>query len=275
MSANASSMQQRSNKRAFIIAAMFGLVAAFLSFSYLKNAGGSEKASSVPMVPVLVAIKDIDARSVIKENQLEVKQVPQDVRLNLALSDKATAVGSLTREKITAGEQILRNKVADQVRDVGFSANIPQGKRGVAIGVSEVIASGGHLGVGDFVDVVGIFEIFDPNFKNPACQQCQSQPRRYYTTTLLQNIQVLAVADKFEPTIQKDSKDGESSRSRSSDQAKSVTLAVSPDQAALLLQAETMGELRLSLRPFGDDQVVNIPPIFNDPGNWPQIRLGQ
>lgn len=275
MSASASSMQPRSNRRSFIIAAVFGVVAAFLSFSYLKNAGGGERASAVPLVPVLVASKDIEARTVIKENQLEVKQVPQDVRLNLALSDKATAVGSLTREKITAGEQVLRNKVADQLRDVGFSANIPQGKRGVAIGVTEVIASGGHIGVGDFVDIIGIFEIYDPNFKNPACQQCQTQPRRFYTTTLLQNIQVLAVADKSEPTIQSTGKDGESKTGQRPNEAKTVTLAVSPDQAALVLQAETMGELRLSLRPFGDEQVVNIPPIFNDPGNWPQIRLGQ
>lgn len=274
MSASASSMQRRSNKRAFIIAALFGLVAAFLTFSYLKNANSGDKTTAVPMVPVVVALKDIPARTVIKENMLTVKEVPQDVRLNLALTDKSVAVGSLTRESISTGEQVLRNKVADQVRDVGFSANIPQGKRGVAVGVSEVIASGGHVGVGDFVDVVGIFEVYDPNFKNPICQNCQSTPRRYITTTILQNIQVLAVAEKSQPTIQKDAKSGET-KSMASEQAKSVTLAVSPQQAAILLQSETMGELRLSLRPFGDAEVVELAPIFNDPGNWPTVKIGQ
>jgi pilus assembly protein CpaB len=265
----------RSNKRAFIIAALFGLIAAVLALSFLRRAGNDDSAASSEQVAAVVATRDIPERTVIKENMIEVKQVPVDARHNLAFDDKTLVVGQVVRVPIAAGEQVLKNKVAGGVQSVGFSSNIPQGKRGVAVGVSEIVATGALLGIGDYVDVIGIFEIHDPNFKNPVCEGCQSSPRRYITATVLQNVQVLAVAQASDLTIQE--KAGGSPKNNNVSRAKdlkSVTLAVTPEQAEQLWQAEALGELKLSLRPFGDDEQRKIAPIFNDVGQAPIVAVG-
>jgi Flp pilus assembly protein CpaB len=39
---------------------------------------------------------------------------------------------------------------------------------------------------------------------------------------------------------------------------------VTAEQAQTLFQAQEVGTLRLSLRPFGDDEVRPVTPIFNE-----------
>lgn len=269
----AAPVQRRSNKRAFIVAALFGLIAAVLALSFLRKAGTGDGGASTAQLSAVVATRDIPERTVIKENMLEVKQFPADARHNLAFEDKALVIGQVVRVPIAAGEQVLKSKVAGGLQSVGFSSNIPQGKRGVAVGVSEVVATGALIGIGDFVDVIGVFEIHDPTFKNPVCENCQDKPRRYITATVLQNVQVLAVAQASDPTIQEKS-GGSSKNNTKAKDLKSVTLAVTPEQAEQLFQAEALGDLKLSLRPFGDDEQRKIAPIFNDVGQAPTVAVG-
>jgi AmiR/NasT family two-component response regulator len=77
---------------------------------------------------------------------------------------------------------------------------------------------------------------------------------------VLQNVQVLAVAQASDPTIQEKPSGSGKNNSKAKD-LKSVTLAVTPEQAEQLFQAEALGELKLSLRPFGDDEQRKIAPI--------------
>jgi len=263
MATTAAPLQRRGNRRAFVIAAVFGLIAAFLTLSYLKGAKSDDGGTSVATVGAVVATRDIPERTTIKEGMVEVRQISADARHNLALPDKAMAVGQTTRQSIAAGEQVLRNKIADGAQAVGFSANVPSGKRAVAISVNEVVATGGHIGVGDYVDVIGVFEVSDPNAKNTAASGQSDKPKPYVAVTLLQNIQVLAVADKSEPTIQSGGNNSDK-QAKGQSQAKSVTLALTPEQAEKTFLAEEIGTLRLALRPFGDDEQRKIAPVAND-----------
>ena len=261
----AAPIQRRSKRRAFIVAALFGGLAAILSFMYLKNAGNTDDAKSIATVPAVVAVRDIPERAVIKEGMIEVRMMAPDARHNLALPEKELAVGQLTRVPIATGEQVLRNKIADGVQAVGFSNNIPQGKRAVAVATTEVIASGGHIGVGDYVDVIGVFEVYDPtaSTKNTAAAGQGEKPKLFASVTILQNIQVLAVAQKSDPTIQTNGKSGDNT-SRKTNEAKTVTLALTPEQAEKVFLAEETGALRLSLRPFGEDEQRRIAQVTND-----------
>jgi pilus assembly protein CpaB len=275
MATNASAPTQgRSNRRAFIVAALFGLIAAVLALSFLRRAGNDDNRASTAQVNAVVATRDIPERTVIKENMIEVKPFPADARHNLAFEDTSLVVGQVVRVPIAAGEQVLKSKVAGGLQSVGFSSNIPQGKRGVSVAVSEVIATGALIGIGDFVDVVGVFEIHDMAFKNPVCPDCQMKPRRYITATVLQNVQVLAVAQSSDPTIHEKSGNSAKNNDTKAKDLKSVTLAVTPEQAEALWQAEALGELKLSLRPFGDDEQRKIAPIFNDVGQAPNVAVG-
>ena len=257
----AAPLQRRTNRRAFMVAAVFGLLAAFLAYTYLRGAGSDDGARSVAMVPAVVAVRDIPERTVIKEGMVEVRQLAVDARHNLALTDKGLAVGQISRVPIASGEQVLRNKIADGAQAVGFANNIPQGKRAVAVAVNEVIATGGHIGVGDYVDVIGVFEVHDPNAKNTAASSQSDKPKPFVAVTLLQNIQVLAVAQKADPTIQTSGKSGDN---KAKGDAKSVTLALTPEQSEKIFLAEEIGVLRLALRPFGDDEQRKIAPVTND-----------
>ncbi len=136
--------------------------------------------------------------------------------------------------------------------------------------MSEVISSGGLIVPGDRVDVIGLFEI-KANNRDPLPM----------ATTLLQNVEVLAVAQQLVGDDQK----GNSSRigravgsAAGLDKAagaldssglartepavqplaKTVTLSVAPEEAQRLALGEQFGTVRLSLRPYGDTSVANI-----------------
>jgi pilus assembly protein CpaB len=257
---------KKSSRRSLLIAMVFGVLAAVLVLSYLRSARSDGGNKGVVMVPAVFALRDIPERTQIKEGMIEVRQVPSDARHVLALQEKNRAVGQITRVPIAAGEQILSNKVADQVRDVGFSASVPEGRRAVAVGVTEVIASGGHIAPGDFVDVVAVFEVFVPAAgtggpKDTFGKDQGEKPKVFSAVTLLQNIQVLAVAEKADTNLPTggDSKKATSTR----DEAKSVTLAVTPEQAEKIFLSEEIGHLRLALRPFGDQEQRKVPAVYN------------
>ncbi len=270
MASTALSASRKSTKRALLLSLAFGAISAVLVVTYL-NSSRQEANQPVVTASVVFAARDIPERTVIKEGMLEVRQVPVDAKHNLAIQEMNRAVGQISRVRIAAGEQVLTNKIADQVRDVGFSATIPDGKRAVAVGVTEVIASGGHIAPGDYVDVIGVFEVFVPTDGNGkpttggssnSLGGGQSDKLKAYSSlTILQNIQVLAVAEKSDTTLQSEKERAQ--KASSADQAKSVTLAVTPEQAQKLFMAEELGKLRLSLRPFGEDEHRSVTPASN------------
>lgn len=92
MAANATTMPRRNNRKAFILAAIFGVIAAFLTLMYLRNAK-NESSRSLATATVLVAVRDIPERTKIREGMVEVKEVPIESMHNLALSEKQAAIG--------------------------------------------------------------------------------------------------------------------------------------------------------------------------------------
>lgn len=261
---------QKNNRRAMALAVVAGLVSVVLVLSYLKTAK-RDGGGSTAMAPAVFAVRDIPERTVIKESMIEVRQIPVDARHALALQEANRAVGQITRVPVAAGEQMLSSKIADQVRDVGFSAAVPEGKRAVAVGVTEVIATGGHIAPGDSVDVIGIFEVHVATDKDgkplpgaaPADTTGKDQsdrPKIFTAVTLLQGIQVLAVAKNADATLQTGTKKDDPSKGS---EAKSVTLAVTPEQAEKLALSESIGQLRLTLRAFGDNEQRKIQGVTN------------
>jgi pilus assembly protein CpaB len=272
MASNAlSTAGKKSSRRSLMVAVVFGVLSAVLVLSYLKTARGGGDNKSVVMVPAVFALRDIPERTQIKEGMLEVRQVPSDARHVLALQEKNRAVGQITRVPIASGEQVLSNKIADQVRDVGFSASVPEGRRAVAVGVDEVVASGGHIAPGDFVDVIAVFEVYAGDPKSSGSRDFfgkdqGDKPKVFSSVMILQNIQVLAVAEKADATLPTggDKKGGGLTGNANRDEAKSVTLAVTPEQAEKIFLSEEIGKLRLALRPFGDQEQRNVPAVYNN-----------
>src|SRR5581483_4368254 len=130
--------------------------------------------------------------------------------------------------------------------------------------------SGGHIAPGDFVAVIAVFEVY----AGDTAARGGSGPRGFFgkdegdrpkvfsSVTILQSIQVLAVAAKSDATLPTGGEKKSVTSTR--DEAKSVTLAVTPEQAEKIFLSEEIGRLRLALRPFGDQEQRKIPAVGNN-----------
>ena len=122
----------------------------------------------------------------------------------------------------------------EPVQETIFSMKTPPGKRALTVLIDSLSAVGGLIKSGDFIDIIAQLNIPDP--QNPAETQ-------KITTVLFQSIQVLAVGTNF-------SSSADISLYQSQQQARSlyVTLALDPEEAGLIVFAQSNGRLQLSLR---------------------------
>ncbi len=250
------------NRRALLLSLAFGLLSAFLIYRLLSN---TQTKADVPVtVPVLVAKQDIPARTVITASMLAIKQVPASLRLPNAFTDTKTAVGEIVRTPVSAGEQLLTPQLAANPKEIGFSGQVPSGMRGVSINVSEAVTSGNLLQPGDSVDVIAIFQRIDAGTQDGSflVKDGSDRPRRVVTTTLAQDVKVLAVAQAYDDTPGQSPTKGASSKS-AADSTKTVTLAVSLDDAQKIFLGDTEGTLRLALHRFDDHDNAPVNPVDN------------
>jgi pilus assembly protein CpaB len=172
-----------------------GIVAAILVYVALtresEGTGGAAGAAST--VPAVLAKQDIPARTKITTDMVGLRQMPADDRSELAYTDLSEVVGRVTRYPIATNEQVLSTKVValEGAAATGDSLSymIPEGRRAISIGVSEVVSSGGLVLPGDYVDVIGVFDV---EFRN-AQGETETQDK-YFSRVILQNLEVLAVA---------------------------------------------------------------------------------
>jgi pilus assembly protein CpaB len=265
----------RANRRLLLLALVAGLVAAILVYAAVsrgsENTGGAVGAAS--MVPAVVAKQDIPARTKISLGMVEVRQVPADSRSELAYTDLSQVVGQVTRYPIATDEEVLSTKVVSlqSVAKTGDSLSyiIPEGRRALSIEVSQVVSSGGLVLPGDYVDVIGVFDV------TFGLGDQETTKDKYFSRIILQNIEVLAVAQTVVDTAPEagtttDTNDGTTTtdtgeqRVRNTEaapepKASTVTVSVTPQEAQLLFLAEENGVLRLAVRPYGDASVQDIP----------------
>jgi pilus assembly protein CpaB len=149
---------------------------------------------------------------------------------------KSDYIGSVVREPILAGEPIVGRKIV-RAGDSGYlAAYLEPGMRAMAIAVTVESAAGGFILPGDRVDVV-----LTVRTKAEAAVEGGATTAKYSPATVLQNVKVLAIDQS----------------TRAGDDAQAVvgataTLEVRPQDAVLLAQAKSEGELSLSLRSYAD-----------------------
>src|SRR5690606_33098128 len=96
-----------------------------------------------------------------------------------AVSDRKQVIGVITREHITAGEQVTGQRLLLERKAAGLTGVIPPGKRAVTIAVNDVSGVGGMLKPGDYVDVMATFD--------------QGTAGDFIGDVVLQDVKVLAV----------------------------------------------------------------------------------
>lgn len=258
MSKTISRVTERPGRSLLLLALLFAIVAAVLVFLALnRNDGGEEKTAASSTTKVVVAAQDISARTTLDADMLKVADVPTDSVLKGTFSDIDDLDGQVTRYPLISGEQVTATKIGVQKDDeTGLSFVFPQGMRAFSIQVSEESSVGGLILPGDLVDIIGILDEGTVGIDK--------------AVTLVQGVEVLAVAQEAQEAIPAARPTGTPTPSavsgtlgerpedvEANPKARTVTLAVTQEQAQLLALVQAKGDLALTLRNFGDKAQVS------------------
>jgi pilus assembly protein CpaB len=215
-------------RKLLVISLALGLITAFMVYSFVRASVSPANPEKSPEVEVVIAQEEIRPKTMITAQMLAVRVVPRAQANPAALGSIAEAIGRLAKETIQPGEQVLNTRLYARDEKPGLTFVIPAGKRAVSVAVNEVIGVAGFVKPGDRVDVLGTFD--------------ESVVGKTVTTTVLQDVEVLAIAQRME--------DEDTAKARV---ATTVTLALSLSEAEKITLAEEQGRLRLVLRPAGQE----------------------
>ena len=226
------------NRRIAVIVVCALVLSVCVSFLVYRAVGTKSAAAprAVKTTPVIVAARDLDVGSLIRDSDLKtiawVGSVPKG-----ALAKPDTIRNRGVAAPIYEGEPITETRLAHVGSGGGLAVTIPNGMRACAVRVNEVVGVAGFAVPGMRVDVL---ITGTPPGANP-----DDGPE---VRTLLQNIEVLTAGTNFQ-------RDGEGKP----EQAQVVTLLVTPEQAEVLSLAGNETHIQLVLRNPADTDVVKAP----------------
>ncbi len=215
------------NRRPLIVAIIFGIIAVVLVYAYIKSKEEEMTTRKVEYGKVVLANEKIGVRTQIKEDMVREEEWPLEFIPEPAYNELDEVIGKITSEAIQPDVPLLPDqfKEAAQIAELAFQLNDQE--RAVTIGVTEIKAVGGNVKPGDHVDILATFtdnkEVGAPT-----------------TITVLRDIRVVAVGKDIGVDIEE---------TPGAAMSKTVTVAVTPDEAEILTLVDENGDVRLSLRP--------------------------
>ncbi len=215
------------------VALMLGAFASFVAYRSLQAGTGANQA---PGQDVVIASGDIPVGSRIEDKDLKVVRFPSADLPPNSFHVKSKILGRGAVLPISKGEFILPYKLAGENAGFGMPTLIPRGMRAVSVRVNDIVAVAGFVIPGTHVDV-----LLTGNPSGAGDQQ---------TTTVLENVAVIAVGQKLERNSA-----GEPQT------APVITLLVSPDDAEKLTLASTEGHIQLALRNPLDTGQDTVPAV--------------
>jgi pilus assembly protein CpaB len=212
-----------------VLALALALLASVYAYKNLQKTGGN----SEPGVEVIVAADDLQVGTKVGERDIKVIRVNASDLPAGAPRKKADVLGHGVILPITKGDFILQTKLGGE-NQAGLPALIPPGMRAVSVRVNDVVSVAGFVTPGTRVDVL---------LTGKPVNGTDDQ-----TTTVLQNVQVLASGHTLERTST-----GEAQNTAV------ITLLVSPDDAQRLTLANAEGKIQLALRNPLDTKQDDVP----------------
>jgi pilus assembly protein CpaB len=213
-------------KRLLIIGTLAVFLAGVVTFGFYRVMRASLATVSRGSVPVVVAATDLPLGARLQANLLRLTQFPAADLPAGAFHSVAELDGRGVLVPMAKNELVLSNKVASEKAGAGLPAVIPSGMRAVSVKVNDVVSVAGFVAPGTRVDVLLT--------GNPSKD---NDPGKVATTTVLENVLVLAAGPKIEPNSK-----GEPQN------VPVITLLVTPEEAQKLALASTQGKIQLALR---------------------------
>jgi pilus assembly protein CpaB len=224
-------------KTPLIVALALGLLAGVVAFSAIKKKE-SDVRRGWNLVPVVVAATDIPQGSVVTLDMMAQRPIPEQfVTSSVVKPESASFVqNQKVLVSLQAGDPLLWSQFETTRAAERLSSKVQKKTRAITIEASKTASVGGWVRPNDHVDVIG-------TFRDPATNENTA-------VTLLQNVIVLATGKITGTTNVNLIPEGQRDYSN-------VSLMVIPEEAEILVLAQELGELTLSLRNEDDVDMLD------------------
>lgn len=217
-----------------------GGAAAYFANGYIENTVNTHRAeleSRYRLVRVVVANADLRPGTFLSSRTVAVREMPRSfLHSDAVLADDWNSIGGrVLAHAVRSGEPVLLSHLA-QDASAGFSSQLAPGMRALTFPVDDEASISGMLAPGDHIDI--LFTTLNGN--------------ENVTLPLLLNVPVIATG--IRTTVNAAYLD-EKSRTR---QYNTVTISVTPEDAARITLAQDAGKITVALRQPQDDQLVQI-----------------
>jgi pilus assembly protein CpaB len=212
-----------------IVAVGCGLAASYMTSKVIADRGDKPDEEKVT---VLVAKQNLVMGTLIKEPEkfFDEKQFTKGEEPKKAIRSLDEIKGKYLNKPLGAEQFVTADDLTDK-DSIGISAMMPKGFRAYGIKVTPENCVGGFVLPHSRIDIV--------------LAAIRGDAKEQYSKIILQNVLVLAVD---QVNVRPEDKQAVI--------ANTVTVAVTPQEAEKLAIANSLGDLRLILRPFGDDEKI-------------------
>lgn len=213
------------------VSLVFALVVSSVFYQMTARSNGPRKTEDTEMRDVVVTTRPLSVGVQIRPADVKIAKIPAAAFPKGASSKVEEVIDRAVVSNILMEEPILEGRLAPRGSGLGLAPTIPVGMRAVTVKVNDVAGVAGFVLPGMHVDVL-------VTGKPPGNEGD-------ITTTVLQNMQVLAAAQTLQPDAR-----GQAIN------APTVTLLADPSQAETLTLANIDGHIQLILRNSSDSDIA-------------------
>lgn len=196
---------------------------------------------------VLVAKYDLPARTILKEDLVEIVQMPrqylqQDAQEIRSASDIKMVANLVTAVRIPKGNQITLSSLVSLSPEAGLSVKVPPGFRGCVIPAESDLLR--LIKPGDRIDVLVTFEA-----------TMGDNRKEKVTATVLQSVLVLGVGANLGQgmsSIQAKAKAEQAAADQAFSDKGVISLSLNPNEAQYLALSMKIGDISIIVRALGD-----------------------
>jgi len=221
----------------FLLAIIVGALSAAMIYRHLRTMNmeveAAKAAGQHPVTDVVVARDTISIGSRVTTDQLKIVTWPAEAQPEGSVHDPQDLVGTIARTTIGKNQPVSKTELIAQGAGGLLPLMIDEGMRAMSVKVDSVTGVSGFITPNSRVDVL--------------VAGTRGEHNEMRSRVILQNIKVMATGTIIE---QKDEKPVE---------VPTVTLLVSPEQAETLTLATRYDAVRLALRNYRDEDMVQTP----------------
>jgi pilus assembly protein CpaB len=228
-----------------------GLLATWLTLQYLKirearmKADFAERSKGGPGVRVVVPTRDLQRGMVVNQSVVAGREIASDLvyqeTITVGMWDKFD--GARLVRNVQQGRPLLLSDLQEQTRD--FSRFLENGQRAITIETDEVNSIAQLVRPGNLMDLFLILP--DPSDPNATTQQI---------VLLMQRLKVIATGQRVRGSMA-EGPPGSPGAAAGARYA-TFTFEVTPEEAARLALAQSLGKFRAVLRNEPDTEVVKL-----------------